>query len=83
MSEVKDREQQQAPAKQQAPTPEKQRAKLDRWEYDGVRLHGIVYDHPRLPDGKPVSTSRVTWIDLAMKIAETRNTVYILLRKAT
>ena len=60
----------------------KQRAKLDKWTYDGVRLHGLVYDHPKLSDGEYVHTTRVTWIDQRSKIAETRNTIYILLRKS-
>ena len=58
------------------------RAKLDLWTYDGDQLHGIVYDHPRLHDGEYVHTTRVLWVDWSTKIAETRNTVYILLRKA-
>lgn len=77
MDEVKQRPQQ----KDVAHTS-KQRAKLDRWHYDigSACLSGIVYDHPKLPDGQYVSTTRVLWINRKMRIAETRNTVYILLK---
>lgn len=77
MSEVKNKPEVE---KEKTPEKEKQTAKLDNWTYDGVRFYGIVSDHPLLPDGEVVHTTRVSWVDWNTKIAETRNTIYILLK---
>lgn len=52
------------------------------WYIHGEHLAGDAYGHPRFPDGHPVITSRVAFIDEAIGIAKTRNTVYILRNKA-
>lgn len=51
-----------------------------RFDRDFNHLEGNVYGHPDpwLPDGEYIATSMVLWIDLSLRVAETRNTVYIL-----
>jgi hypothetical protein len=46
----------------------------------GNRFEGIVYGHRRLPDGKPIHTSRVRAIisDGVTRLAVTENTIYVL-----
>lgn len=68
--------------------PEKQKARLKNWAHypsgggpfyrEFPHLTGNVYDHPRLLDGEFVGTSRLRWVDFALKVAETNNTIYIL-----
>ncbi len=67
--------------KEDTSNPEKQTAKLKNWWYTGRLLIGEVYDHPHIPDGKVVNTSKVLYINKEIGIAETLNTVYILLGK--
>lgn len=57
----------------------KQEARLKHWyrTIDG-RLHGTVYNHPRIPDGKRVTTSPVVKFNVDMTGAETINTFYFL-----
>ena len=46
----------------------------------GNRFEGIVYGHRRMPDGKPIHTSRVWAIifDGVNRLAVTENTIYVL-----
>lgn len=71
--------------KQEALPPAKQSARLEKWSYymgyHGPELSGLVYDHPRFADGDFIYTSRVIMINKEIGIAETRNTVYILVGK--
>ena len=60
---------------------EKQKAKLENWYQVGPVLYGNVYDHPRHEDGNFVRTSRIIFIKKEIGIAETVNTVYILIGK--
>lgn len=59
---------------------DRQTATLRNWFHAGGRLHGQVYGHPdpRLPDGEPVTTSRVVEIDEHAGWAKTLNTDYTL-----
>lgn len=41
-------------------------------------LHGIVYQHPELPDGGAIITTPIVWIDLKLGLAQTRHTLYAL-----
>jgi hypothetical protein len=52
------------------------------WYMENAHLHGNAYGHPNFPDGSPVITSKVVFMDSALGIAKTRNTVYILRNKA-
>lgn len=65
--------------------PAKQSARLEKWSYYmgyfGPELSGFVYDHPRFTDGDFIYTSRVIMINKEIGIAETLNTVYILVGK--
>lgn len=56
----------------------KQEARIENWSFDGVRLRGEVYGHPRIKDGHDVSTSLVQRIDFLRNVAETLNTYYLL-----
>lgn len=58
---------------------EKQKARLENW-YVGPNdlLYGVVYGHPKISDGTPVSTSRVVSFNPETKKAETLNTHYEL-----
>ena len=67
--------------KEDTSNSEKQSAKLKNWWYDGFQLLGNVYDHPRFPDGAEIYTSKVLYINKEIGIAETLNTVYILIGK--
>lgn len=51
------------------------------WYCEG-HLRGNAYGHPNFPDGEMVITSPVQYINEAIGIARTRNTVYILRDKA-
>lgn len=68
-----------------ATPPKKQSARFEKWSYYmgyyGPELSGLVYDHPRLEDGNFIYTSRVIMINKEIGIAETLNTVYILVGK--
>jgi hypothetical protein len=65
--------------------PGKQAAKLMNWTYRTWRaqLCGNVYDHPRFDDGTYIYTSHVLDLNRELGIAETLNTVYILVGKET
>lgn len=52
------------------------------WHSERTHLYGRAYGHPRFPDGEPVITTRVQWIDEQLGIARTRNTTYILQERA-
>ena len=41
-------------------------------------LQGIVYDHANLPDGEHTITSPITFLDVKMNKAQTKNTLYNL-----
>ncbi len=41
-------------------------------------LKGTVYGHPVFPDGQEVYTSSLVLLDIPNKIAETRNSSYVL-----
>lgn len=41
-------------------------------------LYGVIYGHPKLPDGYPVRTSRMVSFDPSTGKAKTRNTNYTL-----
>lgn len=52
--------------------------RLENWRCGGVGYpaFGVVFDHPRFPDGSPITTSYVRHItDYHL---ETLNTIYIL-----
>jgi len=66
--------------------PGKQAAKLENWTvltWGYPQLAGNVYDHPRFKDGEHIYTSRVLDLNRELGIAETLNTVYILVGKET
>lgn len=63
---------------------EKQGARLENWYqefFPFLYLNGNVYDHPLFEDGTFIHTSRVKYINTKLGIAETMNTVYILVGK--
>lgn len=68
---------------------ERQRAKIDKWSimrhpfYNDFVLRGQVKDHPRQSDMKTdvQVTSPLLSIDFVKKIAETKNTTYVLLEE--
>lgn len=45
---------------------------------EGDLILGRVYDHPSLPDGEIIRTSRVVALDRDRGVAVTKNTRYIL-----
>ena len=54
--------------------------RIEDWRLDYDRIVGRVFDHSIFPDGALITTSSV--VDLTERIAMTRNTVYVLGRKA-
>jgi len=61
---------------------EKQRATIKDWiisdKKNGQVLIGHIVDHPRFCQGQTITTSYLVNIDIENKIAETLNTIYIL-----
>ena len=53
--------------------------RIEDWQLraDG-RLHGKVFGSLTIPDGVPVVTSTVRFMDFLRGVAQTKNTLYIL-----
>lgn len=60
----------------------KQTARLTSWRIEDICgayvLVGMVFGHPRLPDGEKIRTSLLKSIDFEKGEAETCNTIYKL-----
>jgi len=58
--------------------------KLEKWQFRdygkefGWRLTGVVYGHPRIPNGSWITTSKLVYMDFLNRKAQTQNTTYIL-----
>lgn len=61
----------------------KQSARLEEWFVGPHGLYGKVFDHPSIPDGKIVQTSRVVTFDKEKNLAITKNTEYVLGKRAS
>lgn len=65
----------------------KKEVRIENWDMitiGGVNLalYGEVYNHENFADGTSVTTSRIEREDLENGIIETKNTIYLLGKKA-
>ena len=52
--------------------------RIENWIKSGSSLVGDIYGHPSYTDGSKITTSRLIYLDIKGKYAETENTFYLL-----